>query len=93
MATDDLRTVLRGVLQKHRIVLFTGRGMWCNCRLEGPVMSQEEYQDHIALMQSDAVLVSDWYGRMVAERAWQEGRSQGSYYPGESIVNPCEETT
>lgn len=78
MATDDLRLVLRGVLEGHepiRVEHFF-RMVNCTCQRHG-TMSREEHWEHVARMQVDVVLASDWYheyGRMVAERAWDESR-------------------
>lgn len=79
--SDDLRVVLRTVLEGHRSV---ETGLWgvvsCTCRRHG-MMSRPEYDEHVTSMQLDAVFASEWYreyGRMVAERAWDESRDMFS---------------
>lgn len=77
MATDDLRLVLRGVLEAHDSV---ETGLWgvvnCTCRRNG-MMSRPEYREHVTRMQLDAIFASDWYaeyGRMCRSAGWDEGR-------------------
>lgn len=100
MTTDDLRVVLRTVLEGHRSV---ETGLWgvvsCTCRRHG-MMSRPEYDEHAARMQVDAVLTSDWISerdRLVAERAWDEGYSERRKYEYRPLPlarnNPYEETT
>lgn len=90
MATDDLRVVLRTVLEGHAPTSVDyGRLVHCSCVRFG-TRSWDEYREHVARMQVDAVLASDWYreyGRLVGEVAWDLSRDMS----GEDLLTKPDE--